>query len=458
MISLIVSGGSGIRLWPLSRQNCPKQFIPLQSGLSMFQQTLLRLENLTVKQPTIVCNKRHRFLMAEQCRQAGITPDTVLLEPVGRNTAPAVTLMALSLLEQGCQEPLLVLPADHQMTDTGSFLNAVKEAEKFADQGYLVTFGVIPDYPETSYGYIRRGSELEGAFSVDAFMEKPGLQKAQNFVSDERYYWNSGMYLFRPEDFLDELWRYRPKMVNACHEALKRLREVDGMLELDETAFRTCPSESIDCAVMENTRRGVVVPLDAGWTDLGSWSSFTETIEKDEYGNRVMGDVVLKKCTNTSIFSSKRLVTALDVSNLLLVETDDAILLTSKKNPDVKSLVETLWQDGRTELEAGTTEYTGWGSSTLVTEGCGFRIRRLKVNPGSTLGPHKHIYRTENWTVIKGIADIDVGGSRQELAAGESVAVPAGVLHKLSNPGQASLELIEIQTGSILSEEDCSKN
>ena len=423
----------------------------------MFQQTLLRLEKLSVQPPVIICNEAHRFLMVEQCRQLNVATGAVFLEPVGRNTAPAVTLVALSLLEQGSREPLLILPADHQMNDLDSFQAAVGEAEKLAQKGHLVTFGVTPEYPETGYGYIRRGAALDDGYSVERFTEKPSLQEARQFVSDENCYWNSGMYLFRPEDFLDELWRFRPTLLNACHEALKTLREINGALELDAETFRHCPAESIDCAVMENTRRAVVVPLKAGWRDLGSWSGLAETVEKDKSGNTVVGDVILDNCTNISVFSSKRLVTALDVSNLVLVETPDAVLVSSKE-PDVKSLTATLRQAGRTELGTSTTEYKNWGCCVKIEEGNGFRVQRLRINPGSSLNPHRHVYRTENWTVIKGIADVEVDGVRQELAAGESVAIAPGVLHRLSNSGQTSLELIEIQTGSILSEEDCSKN
>ena len=456
---IILAGGSGSRLWPLSREALPKQLLRLVSENSMLQETVLRLQGLQDwVPPLIVCGNEHRFLVAEQMREVGIAPRAILLEPEGRNTAPAVAVAAQFLMKDDEDAVMLVLPADHAVTDVPAFHEAIHRAAAAAARGTLVTFGIMPDSAETGYGYIKRGEPLdglEGCFKVERFVEKPDKETAESFLASREYCWNSGMFLFRAADYLQELGALRPQMVRQCERAFRDAYSDLDFCRLDEVAFAACPAESIDYAVMESTRRAVVVPSQIGWSDVGSWTALCAIQETDEQGNVVRGDVYVDGATNSMIRSESRLVAAIGVSDLIIVETKDAVLVAHKDNvQQVKQVVEHLKERQRGEHINHTKVYRPWGSYEGIDAGDRFQVKRITVTPGGKLSLQMHHHRAEHWVVVSGTARVTCGDKVQLLAENESAYIPIGATHRLENPGKMPLHLIEVQSGGYLGEDD----
>jgi mannose-1-phosphate guanylyltransferase/mannose-6-phosphate isomerase len=456
LIPVILSGGTGSRLWPLSREGFPKQFLSLEShGFSLLQSTLQRLGGLTMASPLLVCNQEHRFLVAEQVRDLKLDT-TILLEPFGRNTAPALAVAALQAQQHAGEEALLlVLPADHVIQDVKAFHAAVHQGTSHAQQGALVTFGIVPAAPETGYGYIKAGQDLGTAYTVDAFVEKPDVSTAQHYLAAGSYYWNSGMFLLRADRYLEELERHSPMILQACRQALADASTDLDFVRIDSEAFGLCPSDSIDYAVMEKTEQAVVVPLAADWSDVGAWSSLWEVSEKDEEGNVLTGDVLQVASRNCYLRSEHRLVAALGVEDLVVVETPDAILIAHQdKVQHVKQIVQDLNRSGRSEGQLHRQVYRPWGAYDSIDAGERFQVKRITVKPGASLSLQRHFNRAEHWIVVKGSARVTVDQSVTLLAENESIYIPLGAVHRLENPGKIPLELIEVQSGSYLGEDD----
>lgn len=455
MIPVILSGGSGTRLWPLSRGHYPKQFLPLVSGDTMIQETVLRLNGLKDLQPVIaVCNEDHRFMLAEQLREIGAQPSAIILEPVAKNTAPAVAMAALSA--KSPEDVLLILPADHVVADHGAFHRAVNQARCLAENDWLVTFGIVAMAPETGYGYIKAGDSLDGdAFNVAAFVEKPDLATARNYIESGDYFWNSGMFAFKAGVFLRELEKFNPQMLRVCREALQAAKIDFDFVRLDKEVFSTCPADSIDYAVMEKTDKAVLIPLDAGWNDVGSWSALWDVTGKDEAGNAVKGDVLTVDVADSYIHSGSRLVTVIGVKDLVVVETDDAVMVASKDRvQDVKMIVDSLKSLRREEAQIHRKVYRPWGHYDLVDSGDRHHTKRIVVKPGAKLSVQKHHHRAEHWVVVKGTAWVGKDGQGLLVTENESIYIPVGVVHSLENPGVIPLEMVEVQTGSYLGEDD----
>ena len=455
MIPVILSGGSGTRLWPLSRRQHPKQFLPLVSNQTMLQETIVRLQGITgLKPPIGVCNESHRFMMAEQLREVNIPPAAIILEPMGKNTAPAVALAALTADSE--EEILLILPADHVITDISSFQAAIKDAEKMAEKGYLVTFGIVPTSAETGYGYIKKGAEnTDLAFDVAAFVEKPDLTIAQQYVDSGDYFWNSGMFAFKAGRFLEELQKYHPDMLTACRESYRSAKIDEDFIRLDKTIFSQCPADSIDYAVMEKTDKAIVIPLDAQWNDVGSWSALWDVTEKDEFGNAISGDVITVNTKNSFLHSGSRLIATVGISDLIVVETPDAVMVASKDNvQEVKRIVDQLMEQNRSEATIHRKVYRPWGYYDLVDDGDRHHTKRIVVNPGAKLSLQKHHHRAEHWIVVKGTALVTKADETILLTENESTYIPLGVIHCLENPGVIALEMVEVQSGSYLGEDD----
>jgi len=455
MIPVILSGGAGTRLWPLSRGQYPKQFLPLVSDKTMIQETLLRLEGVVGLQPPIaVCNEDHRFMMAEQLWEIGVKPTAIILEPVGKNTAPAVALAALSAKSE--DDVLLVLPADHVVADKPAFHQAVIEAKKLAEQDLLVTFGIVATEPETGYGYIKAGDTAYGtAFNVAAFVEKPDLETAVQYLRSGDYFWNSGMFAFKAGRFLRELEKFNPKMLAVCREALNTAKVDLDFVRLNKDVFSGCPSDSIDYAVMEKTDAAVVIPLSAGWNDVGSWSALWEVTEKDAAGNAIKGDVLTVDTHNSFIHSSNKLVAVVGADNLVVIETDDAVMVATKDRvQDVKLIVDQLKAGQRKEAQVHRKVYRPWGHYDLVDCGHRHQTKRIVVKPGAKLSVQKHHHRAEHWVVVKGTAWVKKDGESILVTENESIYIPLGVVHSLENPGVIPLEMVEVQSGSYLGEDD----
>ena len=455
MIPTILSGGSGTRLWPLSRKMYPKQFLSLLYDETMLQKTLARLDGLEHSAPLIICNNEHRFIVAEQARQIGIEDASIILEPFGRNTAPAIAVAALHAIQKDADALLLVLAADHEITDEPAFRKAVEQARPLAESGKLVTFGIVPTYPATGYGYIQSGEEIGDGFSVAEFIEKPDQKTAEQYISLGDYYWNSGMFLFRAENYLAELQRFNPEMLQHCQSASQNITEDIGFLRIDANAFAQCESDSIDYAVMEKTELACVIPLDAGWSDIGSWSSLWEQGEKDSQGNSTRGDVMLTETRNSLIHAESKLVATVGVKDLVIVETQDAVMVASKeKSEEVKQIVSQLSERNREEENFHRIVYRPWGSFDSVDQGEGYKVKRITVNPGARLSKQMHHHRAEHWVVVKGTARVFRDEEVFDLNENESVFIPLGTTHYLENPGDAPLEIIEVQSGSYLGEDD----
>jgi len=461
IVPVILSGGSGSRLWPLSREAYPKQFLPLLGDTSLFQATVQRLEGINgCDSPLLVCNDLHRFLVAEQMRQLGIEPMAIMLEPVGRNTAPAVACAAIHAAARSEDALLLVLPADHVIRDVAAFQSAVAIASKYAETGQLVTFGIVADRPETGFGYIRRGKGIKAfdkgkCFQVARFVEKPDAETARRYVDSGEYYWNSGMFMFRADIYLQELEQYAPAILAACREACRNAASDLDFLRLAEGAFAACSSDSIDYAVMEKTGHAVVVPLDAGWSDLGSWSALYDIGEADDSGNVVSGDVVQIDAHNSYLHSEGRLLAVVGIRDHVVVETADAVLVAHKDRvQDVKLIVDQLKEQGRSERVFHSRVCRPWGSYQDVDLSDRFRVKRITVNPGASLSLQLHHKRAEHWVVVKGTARITHNDDVMNLNEDESTYIPIGTKHRLENPGDIPLEIIEVQTGSYLGEDD----
>ncbi len=454
MIPVVLSGGSGTRLWPLSRGQYPKQFLPLVSDHTLLQDTLLRLSGIAdLQAPLAVCNEDHRFMMAEQLREINAKPAAIILEPVGKNTAPAVAMAALTASED---DILLVLPADHVITNIEAFHDAIAHARVLAEQGFLVTFGIVPTEPETGYGYIQRDTIQQGvAFNVAAFVEKPDLATAQSYLQSGDYFWNSGMFVFKAACFLAELEKFNPMMLAVCREALNTAEVDVDFVRINKAIFSTCPSDSIDYAVMEKTDKAVVIPLDAGWNDIGSWSALWDVTHKDAFGNAISGDVLTLDTENSFIYADHKLVTVIGVRDLVVVETKDALMIASKdKVQDVKHIVEQLKKANRKEAEIHRKIYRPWGHYDLVDEGDRHHTKRIVVKPGAKLSVQKHHHRAEHWVVVKGTALVSRGDETLLITENESTYIPVGVIHCLENPGVIPLEIVEVQSGSYLGEDD----
>ncbi|MFO7551097.1 MAG: mannose-1-phosphate guanylyltransferase/mannose-6-phosphate isomerase [Haliea sp.] len=453
---VLLSGGVGSRLWPVSRELHPKQFLPLAGELTMLQQTLERTGNLEASAPVVVCNEEHRFMVAEQLRQVGIAPSALILEPVGRNTAPAVALAALQELARDPDAILLVLPADHIIQDTTAFAEAVTRALPLAREGRLMTFGVVPQAAETGYGYIRCGASLgEELYALEAFVEKPDAETAQSYLDSGSYLWNSGMFLLRAATYIQQLGEFQPDMLACCQRAMASATVDMDFIRPEAASFAACPGDSIDYAVMEHTRAGGVVALDCGWSDVGAWSALWEVAARDEHGNATQGDVMLDNCRDSYFRSESRLVAATGVSNLVVVETADAILVADRDRvQDVKRIVNRLKAESRPEASLHSRVYRPWGSYESLVTAARFQVKRIIVNPGQTLSLQMHHHRAEHWIVVHGTAEVTCEERVFMLAEDESTYIPLGRKHRLANPGRIPLELIEVQSGTYLGEDD----
>lgn len=453
---VILAGGSGTRLWPLSRQLNPKQFLKLLGDRTMFQQTLQRLEGLPCTAPIIVCSEEHRFLAAEQLREIGMEGVSILLEPVARNTAPAIALAALRSLESERNPLLLVLPADHLIADPESFRETVRNAIPEAEKGRLVTFGIVPFRPETGYGYIRRGEQRDGnSWSVASFTEKPDEKTAKEYIESREYWWNGGMFLFRAESYLGELRRLAPQIYNACAEAMEHTSKDLDFLRVGRECFESSPSLSIDYAVMEKTNIASVIPLDSGWSDIGSWNSLWEACAKNGEGNAVLGDVKTIGSKNCLIRAESRLVAAIGVTDLVVVETKDAVLVTHRDQVQkIKDLVDDIRSNGRHEHLNQREVFRPWGSYDSIEKGQRYQVKRITVKPGEKTSLQMHHHRAEHWIVVAGTAQVTIDDTSFLVSENESIYIPVGKRHALENPGKIPLELIEVQSGSYLGEDD----
>ncbi|MCP9455876.1 MAG: mannose-1-phosphate guanylyltransferase/mannose-6-phosphate isomerase [Nitrospira sp.] len=456
---VILSGGSGTRLWPLSREHYPKQLLALAGEQTMLQQTAKRLDGMTdVAAPVLVCNEEHRFLVAEQLRQIDKSPATIILEPAGRNTAPALTLAALFLVEKDPNAVMLVMPADHVIQDVPAFQAAVTTAAASASTGYLATFGIVPNKPETGYGYIRQGQPLAGhnrVRQVASFVEKPDAATAAQYLASGDYLWNSGMFLLRARTWLDELNRTRPDILRACEAAYRQGRQDGEFYRVNSDAFQASPSDSIDYAVMEKTDHAVVIPLDAGWSDIGAWSAIWETSSRDVLGNVIQGDVYAHDTRNALLISKHRLIATVGLDDVIVVETPDAVLIAHKNRAqDVKEIVNRLKQERRSEHLMHRRVYRPWGSYEGIDAGERFQVKRLIINPGAAISLQLHHHRAEHWVVVKGAARVTRGEDVVLLGENQSIYIPLGMKHRLENPGNIPLEIIEVQSGSYLGEDD----
>ncbi len=449
--AVIMAGGYGSRLWPLSRATHPKQFLAFNSKDTMLQCTVKRLSSLNISSVTTLCNEEHRFFVAEQMRQVDrLGP--IILEPVSRNTAPA---LALAALLSGDDNLLLVLPADHVIHNNEAFINSVKEAIPLAELGNIVTFGIVPQSPHIGYGYIKKGEKVENAFNVSKFVEKPSIELAQKYINSKEYYWNSGMFLVKSSVYLQELLEYSPEIYKNCQLAVKKVVHDMDFIRINKEKFLECPSKSIDYAVMEKTNKAVVVPMDAGWNDLGSWSSLWDISEKDSHGNATHGDVILHSSRNSYFRTDGILVTAIGVDDLVLVATKDVIMVAQKdKVENVKEITKGLEADARSEWALNREVYRPWGKFDAVDTGDRYQVKRITVKPGAKLSLQMHHHRAEHWVVVSGTARVTNGDKTFLLSENESTYIPIGVVHALENPGRVDLELIEIQSGRYLGEDD----
>ncbi|WP_349746718.1 mannose-1-phosphate guanylyltransferase/mannose-6-phosphate isomerase [Pseudomonas frederiksbergensis] len=461
MIPVILSGGSGTRLWPLSRALKPKQFMSIHGDLSLFQATLDRIKNLSAEgdslsPPIIVCNEEHRFIVAEQSRSLDIKPQKILLEPSARNTAPAIAAATLTALENGDDPILLVLAADHVIADVDAFKASLALAKLEVNKGRIVTFGVVPTKPETGYGYIRtQTGAADGAAHVDAFIEKPDLETAQSYLAQGNYFWNSGMFMFRASVMKSELERLSPDIIVAAELSLANATHDQDFTRLSQVDFVNAPNVSIDYAVMEKTDIASVVTLNSSWSDLGAWDSVWEAGTKDENENCTQGDVLLQGVTNSYVHSSHRLVTVLGISDVVVVETSDAILVTTKDHSqDVKKIVSELTKNNRVEGASHREVYRPWGKYDSVDQGHRYQVKRITVKPGHKLSVQLHHHRAEHWIVVSGTANVQIADKQVLLTENQSTFIPIGVVHSLENPGRIPLELIEVQSGSYLGEDD----
>ncbi len=457
IIPVILSGGSGTRLWPLSRGLLPKQLLPLTSDHSMLQETVLRASGGDFAAPLIICNEKHRFMVAEQLRELGVEPLAIVLEPVGRNTAPAAAVAALLIAEQAPDTMMMILPSDHVIAQPERFHQASALACSAVEDGALVTFGIQPDKPETGYGYIKGGDTMtmDGVLRVERFVEKPDQETAQGYLDDGGYYWNSGMFLFSPHDFLGELEKFNPEMLAACRTALSAAQTDHDFVRLDHDAFAASPSDSIDYAVMEKTDHAAVIPVDLGWNDVGAWSALWEIGEQDADGNVLRGDIVTQNVHGSYIRSEGPLVAASDIDDVIIVATDDVLMIADKDHAqDVKLVVDQLKAEGRTEHEAHTTVYRPWGWYQTIGLGPRYQVKQICLKPGAAISLQLHHHRAEHWVVVEGTARVTRNDDVLVLQPNQSAYIPLGATHRLENPGEVLLRIIEVQSGSYLGEDD----
>lgn len=448
---VIMAGGSGSRLWPLSRAGHPKQFVAINGTDTMLQATVKRLRGLEVESVITICNEEHRFFVAEQLREINCLGQ-IILEPLGRNTAPAIALAALTAEDDPL---LLVLSADHQINDECAFLSAINKGIPLAEDGKLVTFGVVPDQPHTGYGYIKKGPQNGAGFDVEKFVEKPSDTTAQEYLSSGDYLWNSGMFLFRASRYQEELKKFRPDIYEACKASIDDVESDLDFMRVDKEHFTQCPSDSIDYAVMEKTTDAVVVSMDAGWSDIGSWSSLWDISKKDDSGNAIQGDVMLHNTHNCYVRSDSKLVATVGVDNLVIVCTKDAVMVADKEcAQDVKIIAQQLKENLRSEWELHREVFRPWGKYDSIDNGERYQVKRITVKPGAKLSVQMHHHRAEHWIVVSGSANVTNGDKTFLLCENESTYIPIGVTHSLENPGKVPLEIIEVQSGSYLGEDD----
>ena len=457
MVPVVLSGGSGSRLWPLSRSAYPKQFLPLCSGYSLVQDTVMRLAgSVATEAPIFVTANDQRFLLADQVQTLGAEGAEIVLEPARRNTAPAIALACFAAQERAPESVVLVLPSDHHIENKAAFQQVLELANTAAVKGNLVTFGVVPTKPETGYGYIKaNNSSADGWLSIDAFVEKPSVELAEQYLESGDYYWNSGMFAFRADVYLQELKQHNPAIYDAAKASWDARSEDLDFIRVGEEAFVACPEDSIDYAVMEKTEKAVVIPLDSGWSDVGSWQSLWEVQDKDATGNVLVGDVIAQDTENTMVHASNRMVACLGVEDLVIVETTDAVLVADiNQVQKVKDIVKLIEADGRSEHEFHREVHRPWGRFDSVDAGDRYQVKRITVKPGAKLSTQMHHHRAEHWVVVQGTAKVQRGEDSLMLTENQSVYIPLGEVHYLENPGKIPLEIIEIQTGSYLGEDD----
>ncbi len=461
IIPVILCGGSGSRLWPLSRESFPKQYLSLtENNKSLLQNTMERINPLSnLLNPILICNEEHRFIVAEQMREINTTPLSILLEPFGRNTAPAITLSAIKALEQDNEAILLILSSDHEIKNIDKFINVINRGLVYAEEGKLVTFGVIPTNPETGYGYIKADSpflneEIIGK-KIKEFTEKPDLETASKFIKDKRYTWNSGIFIFQAKLIIEEIKRYSPNIFDACQKTIEESRMDLEFTRLEHDSFKKCPNVSIDLAVMEKTQKGIVLPLDVGWSDIGSWQAVWANSKKDNYGNTLKGNIIANKTKNCYLRSEKRLLVGIGLNDLIAVETNDAILICEKsQSQKVKNIVDNLRKNNISEGKNHKKIYRPWGNYTSIFEEKRWQVKLIEVNPGGKLSLQMHHHRSEHWIVVRGTARVEIDKEINILSENQSTYIPLGIKHRLSNPGKIPLSLIEVQSGSYVGEDD----
>lgn len=453
---VIMAGGSGTRLWPLSRSLFPKQFLALASNVSMLQQTIERTKGLPSESCILLCNEEHRFLVAEQLRTLSYKHGRILLEPAGRNTAPAIALAAFDIIDKEQDSLMMVMAADHVIKNQVAFEESVTHAIELAKHDKLVTFGIVPNSPETGYGYIKRGERLHStAYDVNAFVEKPDLDTAKAYLQSGEYYWNSGMFMFKASAYLNSLKQHAPTIYKACQQAYLEKSEDLDFIRAGREAFLSSPDDSIDYAIMEHTNKAVVVPMDADWSDLGSWSALWDIDQKDDANNATSGDVILHETKGSLVHATNRLVATVGLEDVIIVETKDAILVAAKNQvQDVKTIVNTLKANGRSEFQHHREVFRPWGHYDSIDCGKRYQVKRITVKPGAKLSVQMHHHRAEHWVVVSGTAKVTNGDKEIFLTENQSTFIPVGVVHALENPGKIDLELIEVQSGSYLGEDD----
>lgn len=463
LVPVILGGGSGSRLWPLSREDYPKQFLKINDDkLTLLQKTINRLSSLKCAVPLVISNEAHRFIVAEQLREINMLNNNIILEPFGRNTAPAICIAALTLLKKKTENDpiLLVLAADHAINDEIGFCNAILNSHEFAESGKLVTFGIKPTYAETGYGYIHKGDAIDNRNSISVhkvrtFVEKPDEVQAQHYVDSNEYCWNSGMFMFKASRYIDELRKYRPDILDACMASLDSANLDLDFIRLDSNSFETCPADSIDYAIMEKTEDAIVVSLDIGWNDIGSWSSLWDIADKNNHGNVEFGDVISVESFNNLIHSESCLVTLLDVHDLVIVQTKDAILVANRyKMQGVKKIVEQIKSMNRKEYRVHREVFRPWGHYDSIGSGERYQVKQITVNPGEGLSTQLHYHRVEHWIIVAGTARVTIDTDVKILTENESIYIPSGVVHCLENPGLIPLEVVEVRSGSYLEEDD----